>query len=712
MKKSLLIAAAAVSSTMLFAAPAKKFIECSWSNPRTDFLRKNIAHMEKTTPYQGIRIHLEGTGEGKGVGVRQIFGKRAWKYEWFKQDVENLKNTKFVQFTDNFIATGVMPGDVEWFSDSDWASVVNNFKIVARIAKETGMKGIIFDPEEYSAHLWGRIATRNKNISEIAAKARQRGQEWGNAIFSEYPDITIFCFFLSAYAKSSPVFTGFMNGVLDVLPPNAKLVDGHESRGYTASSIADLHRGANEVKKGAELFAPENRIKYLSQIGFAPAIYLESIIPQTEGNLWNRIVRLGSEKYSMSEFLRRHLENCLEVSDEYVWTWSEYRSWHGGKIDGWTAKTWENWLPGMTEIFKGVRNPVEYAEKCVAKTKSQNLFRNPTFTPDAKKFPAKWGLWQGRNSKGTVEVKTIDGKNAAVFHNAGNSNLAQLVQLQPDKRYLLVLKGKVTRTETSPAVSINAGFTWRFEAGKSDWFIGKSVGIAIPPTGKLETVKKVVTVPKEAPLLHFNLTCANQNDAADNCYVESCELYLIPDLVDSPKRLMPKKPVVKKAAPKPAAVKNNPMPAILTAPANLSRTGENLLLNPDFTAKRPGPSYRPWGFGGKSFTYLPNAAGVIKGVLTSGYVVQSIKAVPGNCYELTAMVKSDQPVSMSVKWLNDKMRWTVPHLHYTINMTPEADNVYKGVIRVKAPETIGGIGILISGKGKVDLDKAEIYLLK
>ena len=45
-------------------------------------------------------------------------------------------------------------------------------------------------------------------------------------------------------------------------------------------------------------------------------------------------------------------------------------------------------------------------------------------------------------------------------------------------------------------------------------------------------------------------------------------------------------------------------------------------------------------------------------------------------------------------------------------MTPEADNVYKAVLRVKAPETIGGIGILISGKDKVILDKAEIYLLK
>ena len=710
MKKTLFASCAVLAAIAVSAAPVKKkFIECSWSNPRTDFLRKNIAHMEKTTPYQGIRIHLEGTGEGKGVGVRQIFGKRAWKYEWFKQDVENLKNTKFVKFTDNFIGTGVMPGDVEWFNDSDWASVVNNFGIVARIAKETGMKGIIFDPEEYSAHLWGRISTRNHTIDEIAAKARERGQAWGKAIFKEFPDIVIFCYFLHSYANS-PVFVGFMNGVFDVLPPTARLVDGHESRGYTASSLADLHRGANEVKKGAARFAPEHRTKYLTQVSFAPAIYLESIIPQQEGMLWNRIVRLGSEKYSISEFLRRHLENCIAVSDEYVWTWSEYRSWHGGKVDGWTAKTWENWLPGITEIFESVHEPVAFAEKLIARNKSKNVLNNPTFAPNAQKFPNKWGLWQGKNSNGSVVVKQINGKNAAVFHNAGDTNLSQLVTLQPDKRYLLVLKGKVTRTAASPAVSLHARFTWRFENGKSDWFIGRSVSAEIPPTGKLETVKMVVTVPKEAPVLHFNLTCKNQNDAADNCCVESCELFPIPDLVDSPKRLMPKKKVVKKPAPKTAVQK--PMPAILKTPDGMTRTGANLLINPDFTAKRPGPSYRPWSPGAKKFIYLPNGKGEIKGVLENGFIYQAVKAVPGNCYELTLQVSSDQPVSMAVKWMNEKMRWTQDALHYTVNLTPQGNNVYKAVVRVKAPSGIGAIAMLISGKGKIDLGKAELFQLK
>ena len=97
------------SAAALCAAPAKKMIECSWSNPTTDVLRQNIAEFEAKIPYQGMRIYLTGRGEGKGHNHKTIFGKVRWKYEWFKEDVENLKNTKFTRFTDNFF--DLLPGE-------------------------------------------------------------------------------------------------------------------------------------------------------------------------------------------------------------------------------------------------------------------------------------------------------------------------------------------------------------------------------------------------------------------------------------------------------------------------------------------------------------------------------------------------------------------------------------------------------------------------
>lgn len=167
--------------------PQKKLIEAGWDTPTTGFLRENIKKMEESTPYQGIRIKLEGNGEGKGQHVKTIFGKTRWQYEWFKDDVENLKNTDFKTFTDNFIATGVMPGDVDWFTDSDWACVCNNFALVARIAQETGMKGIVFDPEEYSSYLWSGTNVNGHSREETETMARQRGQEFGNALFKTFP---------------------------------------------------------------------------------------------------------------------------------------------------------------------------------------------------------------------------------------------------------------------------------------------------------------------------------------------------------------------------------------------------------------------------------------------------------------------------------------------------------------------------------------------
>jgi hypothetical protein len=80
----LLIAAGAAADSLqtdFWKPPGKKLIFCGWATPGTEFLRKNISTMEKFAPYDGIRINISGTGEGKDQNVRTIFGKTKWKYE-------------------------------------------------------------------------------------------------------------------------------------------------------------------------------------------------------------------------------------------------------------------------------------------------------------------------------------------------------------------------------------------------------------------------------------------------------------------------------------------------------------------------------------------------------------------------------------------------------------------------------------------------------
>ena len=110
-----------------------------------------------------------------------------------------------------------------------------------------------------------------------------------------------------------PVFCGFINGIYDVLPPEAKIVDGDESGGYTAINAGSLHARVNEMKKLSELIDPANRAKYFLQTSYAPAMYLECVAPRTEGSVWHRILKRGFGQLSTREFLRRHLESIVRT---------------------------------------------------------------------------------------------------------------------------------------------------------------------------------------------------------------------------------------------------------------------------------------------------------------------------------------------------------------------------------------------------------------
>ena len=699
-----LICLAAAASAA--AAPVKKLIECSWSNPTTDQLRENITLLEARVPYQGLRIFLTGRGEGKGQNHKTIFGKVRWKYEWFRLDVENLKNTKFNRFTDNFLSTGVVPGNVDWFSDSDWETVCQNFGLVARIARETGLRGLIFDPEEYSGHLWEKIQVQNHTLEEIAAKARQRGQEFGKAIFNAYPDLTLFCFSWMAVAKDRPVFCGFVNGIYDVLPSGAKIVDGDESGGYSTKDAASLHARVNELKKAASFLDPANRAKYFLQTSYSPAIYLEGVLPIYSDSTWYQTVRRGFGTLSTLEFLRRHLENCLAVSDEYVWTDSERRSWTG--IRGWESRLWEKWAPGITAAFLAAQDPIGHARKEIAAKKTANLLKNPRFAKGNGNLPTGWGMWQGRYSNGSVEFR--DGVSGVFFRNASDTNLSQLIPLVPNKRYLLRLRGKVARGPLAPAVSMSANLTWRFSLKERAWLISNRMSLVLPPTGKKETAEKVFIAPAEASNLFLSIKVKNQNNSGDSALLESCELFPLEDFSDSPKAILPtlrKSPAKKLPGSDPSA-------------AGMTISGGNLLANPEFTAPQAKTRIPQWTFwqnknsrgtflaepvpGGQGFKgKVRNALGVS--------IYQFVKIVPGSCYELRLSCESEDPVYLAAHWGNEQKRWTLPKENRSVECRPDATS-RTAVLRVKAPEKAAYLALKITGSGTISLIKAEVYRLR
>ena len=174
----------------------KKLIEFGWDEPDTQFMREHITEMERT-PFDGCVFHVNYKSKGNsGSFTWECWGKKAFTQEQLQHAIDNLRNTPFNKFTDNFLRFNVTPGDVDWFDD--FSAILNNAKLAARVAKQGKIKGILFDIEQYNSALFnysGQRYASAKSWDEYAEQVRKRGRELMEAFQSEYPDITIFLTF-------------------------------------------------------------------------------------------------------------------------------------------------------------------------------------------------------------------------------------------------------------------------------------------------------------------------------------------------------------------------------------------------------------------------------------------------------------------------------------------------------------------------------------
>ena len=318
----------------------KKLIEYGWDCPNTEYVRKNIAEMEKV-PFDGVVIQvMSGTGHpaaSPSLGW-QVFTKEKINPEDCAQAIADLKATKFKKLTDNFIQVISMPGDIDWF-DPGWDSVAHNTAMLARVAKQGGCKGIMFDPEEYGQYpIWSyhRMTAEMKvkhTYEEYAAKVRDRGREFIRAINKEFPDITILALFGPSLTYlgqlKNPVsevncslLAAFYDGVCEAATSKTILVDGYEMS-YGFRTEYKFAEGRQFMLDSYKMFTNKEAFKKHVRVGFG---------------VWadRNSLELGwhpddfSKNYFTPAALRESLNYALGQSDGYVWVYSERFSWWGG----------------------------------------------------------------------------------------------------------------------------------------------------------------------------------------------------------------------------------------------------------------------------------------------------------------------------------------------------------------------------------------------
>jgi len=315
-----------------------KLIKCGWdTNGLTPgFVRANIRRMERQ-PFDGIMFRLDER-------FTNAFDTRPWPEAEVQAVIDkDLSRIEWGSFTDNFITLHCANHDgMDWFNDAHWTAIAGNLRLAGRAVKAGRLKGIVFDTEPYGVSPWEYRLHASRPFAQVAAKVRQRGAQFIQALQQEKPDVRLFCYWLLSYwacyqpdllDEADPtrvdrllsqdaygLMAPFAAGLLDGLGAEAVLVDGNEAA-YYYKNEHDYLRGYFLLKARAQnLLAPEIRDKYRRQTQVAQAIWHawtdgSGTDVDTPGRYLTPEERAGLLEWKVWQSLR--------VTDEYAWYYTD-----------------------------------------------------------------------------------------------------------------------------------------------------------------------------------------------------------------------------------------------------------------------------------------------------------------------------------------------------------------------------------------------------
>ena len=533
----------------------KKLIATGWDHPDTQRLLENLAEMEKR-PFDGVVLEATGvTAEGKSCSLRPAFSNQRWQREWFRASVDQLRACKFTRFTDNFISLGANPGNVDWFDDEGWEEIVEHWRIAAWVAKQSGCKGLLFDPEPYAKpHAQFSYAAQpgreQHSFSEYADKARQRGRQVMKVIVEEYPTITLFCYFMNsisatATGRADPrlalaaqgygLYPAMIDGWLDVVPPTVVLVDGCESA-YRYNSRQQFLESALRIKGVCqELVSPENRAKYRAQVQASFGMYLDAYWNPKESPWY--IDGLGGPRV---ERLRVNTTAALAAADEYVWVYGEKYRWWPTPRKNVRPESWNEAMPGCEQALCYARDPLDFARTELANARQAgnlvSLVRNGDFSlMEARSIdgaeqkwrdggpPAGWSAWQGKDSKGSFtwdQEAGVTGKGAAKASRVAEGCFLQSFHVAAGERYAVRASCRV-HGRGSAWLRVR----WQTSAGQWTAETQDRVFYGEASADNWRELLGMVEVPEQAGRLSILLGVAGQAAPEDVVWFDDVELY-------------------------------------------------------------------------------------------------------------------------------------------------------------------------------------------
>jgi len=242
------------ASFLIFALTASgctRLIEWGWGEPDQAFLSAHIAVMERK-PFDGVVLHLTVPG------VPSDLANFSWyladhHYQWHDLGpaVETLRAIPFHRFKHNFLRINLnsTTRQLDLLDDDAWDTLLANLRLAARAARETGLRGLMVDPEAYAeldpsdgrprfnAFDYRRRAVREASLEAYRSAAFRRGGQAAVALGDAAPNLVLLFAFAYSFPCSSTkppderaygLLPAFVDGILVAKPRETVVVEGHE----------------------------------------------------------------------------------------------------------------------------------------------------------------------------------------------------------------------------------------------------------------------------------------------------------------------------------------------------------------------------------------------------------------------------------------------------------------------------------------------------
>ncbi|MBR3221376.1 MAG: hypothetical protein IKF72_04020 [Kiritimatiellae bacterium] len=542
----ILLASLVLAVTTAFAdGPRKKCISFGWEYGRLT-PEQILANADKfkDTVVDGVGIYLRATNRvGKAIGTYGFMTNPEWDIEAFATQIPALRkiaNTEHL--SESFLKCFSAPTKrVSWTDDAAWARIAHNMGVVGRLSRETGLRGINSDTEDYHKQKQYERIKGDPPYDELVKTVRRRGREVFGALFREQPEARVLFYWFLTFRKEyfgSPdplaparrkgdLWPAFADGIMDVLPPTARIIDGDEHAYGYAYDRHDYHVSAcNQRIMAPLLLSQENRAKHAAQVQVSFGLYLDMYI--NPGPAWYK----GPVHGSRLEHFRLDCADAFRLADEYVWLWGEKHPtvhWENvtlpPSVKG--KETWAEVLPGLYQAMRA-RDDDSYSfrsrrAELAAKGLLTDMISNPECRPDDQsakgKLPRPYSVYAGKGNpvfrlaegsgdgdKSCIAVSGL--KDGAILVNFGGRQEHELYEVS------CRMKGGTPKAYVG----------WKDGDGKWRWDLGtKWLEFSSPDDSGWQTGEAFAEVPEEAKGFSLGF-CPEMNDG-ETVFIDSVHVW-------------------------------------------------------------------------------------------------------------------------------------------------------------------------------------------